>query len=67
MLRRSLSWMLAGFLIAVPMLLTAYAAQTDRLPHKIVLIAVVTIAGIMVSYEELTVDDWRAHYGARRR
>jgi NADH:ubiquinone oxidoreductase subunit 2 (subunit N) len=36
--------MLAGFLIAVPMLLTAYAAQTDRLPHKIVLIAVVTVA-----------------------
>jgi hypothetical protein len=35
--------MLAGFLIAVPMLLTAYAAQTDRLPHKIVLIAVVTV------------------------
>jgi hypothetical protein len=26
------------------MLLTAYAAQTDRLPHKIVLIAVVTMA-----------------------
>jgi hypothetical protein len=50
MLRRSLSWMLAGFLIAVPMLLTAYAAQTDRLPHKIVLIAVVTmtIASVMV-------------------
>jgi hypothetical protein len=44
MLRRSLSCMLAGFLIAVPMLLTAYAAQTDRLPHKIVLIAVVTVA-----------------------
>jgi hypothetical protein len=61
--------MLAGFLIAVPMLLTAYAAQTDRLPHKIVLIAVVTmtIAGVMVLYEELTVGDWRAHYGARRR
>jgi hypothetical protein len=61
--------MLAGFLIAVPMLLTAYAAQTDRLPHKIVLIAVVTmtIAGVMVLYEELTVDDWRAYYGARRR
>jgi hypothetical protein len=53
--------LLAGFLIAVPMLLTAYAAQTDRLPHKIVLIAVVTmmIAGVMVLYEELTVDDWR--------
>jgi hypothetical protein len=47
--------MLAGFLIAVPMLLTAYAAQTDRLPHKIVLIAVVTVViyGIMVSFDEL--------------
>jgi Ca2+/H+ antiporter len=44
MLRRSISCMLAGTLIAVPMLLTAYAAQTDRLPHKIVLIAVVTVA-----------------------
>jgi hypothetical protein len=46
MLRRSLSWMLAGILIAVPMLLTAYAAQTDRLPPKMVLIAVVTRASV---------------------
>jgi hypothetical protein len=53
---RSVRPMLAGFLIAVPMLLTAYAAQTDRLPHKIVLVAVVmmTIAGVMVLYDELT-------------
>jgi hypothetical protein len=50
MFRRAISCMLAGFLIAVPMLLTAYAAQTDWLPHKIVLIAVVTmtIASVMV-------------------
>jgi hypothetical protein len=61
--------MLAGFLIAVPMLLTAYAAQTDRLPHKIVLVAVVmmTIAGVMVLYDELTAGDRRADYGGRRR
>jgi hypothetical protein len=44
MLRRSLSCMLAGALIAVPILLTAYAAQTDRLAPKIVLIAVVMVA-----------------------
>jgi len=40
MLRRSLSFMLTGLLIAVPLLLTAYAAQTDWTPHKTVLIAV---------------------------
>jgi hypothetical protein len=44
MLRRLISCMLAGFLIAVPMLLTAFAAPTDRLPHNIVLIAVVAVA-----------------------
>jgi len=36
--------MLAGFPIVVPMLMTAYAAQTDRLPNKIVLVAVMTVA-----------------------
>jgi hypothetical protein len=44
MLRRLISCMLAGFLIAVPMLLTAFAAPIERLPHKIVLIAVVAVA-----------------------
>jgi hypothetical protein len=34
MLRRSLSFMLTGLLIAVPLLLTAYAAQTDWTPHN---------------------------------
>jgi hypothetical protein len=55
MLRRSLSFMLTGLLIAVPLLLTAYAAQTDWTPHKTVLIAVVTVASasIMALIDEL--------------
>jgi hypothetical protein len=50
--------MLTGLVIAVPILLTAYAAQTDWLPHKIVLIAVVTVAsaGIMTLIDELALD-----------
>ena len=57
MLRRSLSFMLTG-LIAVPLLLTAYAAQTDWTPHKTVLIAVVTVASasIMALIDELALD-----------
>jgi hypothetical protein len=47
-LRRSLSFMLIGVLIAVPILLTANAAQTDWPPHKIVLIAVVTVASACI-------------------
>ena len=55
MLRHSLPFMLTGLLIAVPILLTAYAAQTDWLPDKVVLIAVVTVAsaGIMAVIDEL--------------
>jgi hypothetical protein len=58
MLRRPLSFMLTGLVIAVPILLTAYAAQTDWLPHKIVLIAVVTVAsaGIMTLIDQLALD-----------
>jgi hypothetical protein len=58
MFRRSLSFLLTGLLIAVPILLTAYAAQTDWLPHKIVLITVVTVAsaGIMALIDELALD-----------
>jgi hypothetical protein len=58
MLRRSLSFMLTGLLIAVPLLLTAYAAQTDWTPHKTVLIAVVTVASasIMALIDELALD-----------
>jgi hypothetical protein len=39
-------------------LLTAYAAQTDWSPHKIVLIAVVTVASasIMALIDELALD-----------
>jgi hypothetical protein len=50
--------MLTGLLIAVPILLAAYAAQTDWPPHKIVLIAVVTVAsaGIMALIDELVLD-----------
>jgi uncharacterized membrane protein YbjE (DUF340 family) len=57
-LRRSLSFMLIGVLIAVPILLTANAAQTDWPPHKIVLIAVVTVASacIMALVDELALD-----------
>jgi hypothetical protein len=58
MVRRSLSFMLTGLLIAVPVLLTAYAAQTVWSPHKIVLIAVVTVASasIMALIDELALD-----------
>jgi hypothetical protein len=58
MLRRSLSYMLTGLLIAVPILLTAYAAQTDWTPNKIAMIAVVTVAsaGIMTLIDELGLD-----------
>jgi hypothetical protein len=58
MSRRSLSLMLTGLLIAVPISLTAYAAESDWLPHKIVLIAVVTVAsaGIMALIDELALD-----------
>jgi len=50
--------MLTGLLIAVPLLLTAYAAQTDWTPHKTVLIAVVTVASasIMALIDELALD-----------
>ena len=48
MLRHSLPFMLTGLLIAVPILLTAYAAQTDWLPDKVVLIAVVTVASASI-------------------
>jgi hypothetical protein len=67
MLRRSLWCMLTGFLIAVPILLAAYAAQTDWPPHKIVLIAVVTVAsaGITALVDELVLDRRRAHPTAR--
>ena len=58
MVRRSLSFMLTGLLIAVPILLTAYAAQTDWSPHKIALIAVVTVASasLMALIDELALD-----------
>jgi hypothetical protein len=47
--------MLTGLVIAVPILFAAYAAQTDWLPDKIVLLAVVTVAsaGIMAVIDEL--------------
>jgi hypothetical protein len=44
--------MLTGLLIAVPLLLTAYAAQTDWTPHKTVLIAVVTMASVKPCYAD---------------
>ena len=59
MLRRSLPFMFTGLLIAVPILLAAYAAQTDDWPpHKIVLIAMVTVASasIMALINELVLD-----------
>jgi hypothetical protein len=57
-MRRSLAFMLTGVLIAVPILLTAYAVQTDWPPYKIVLIAVVTVAsaGILALIDELALD-----------
>jgi hypothetical protein len=58
MFRRSLSFLLTSLLIAVPILLTAYAAQTDWPTHKIVLITVATVAtgGIMALIDELALD-----------
>jgi hypothetical protein len=58
MLRRSLSFILTGLLIAVPILLAAYTAQIDWPPYKIVLIAMVTVAsaGIMALIDELALD-----------
>jgi hypothetical protein len=40
---------------SMPILVTAYAVQIDWLPHKIVLIAVVTVAsaGVMTLLDEL--------------
>jgi peptidoglycan biosynthesis protein MviN/MurJ (putative lipid II flippase) len=69
MLRRSLSSMLTGLLIAVPILLTAYAAQTDWTPNKIALIAVVTVASasIMALIDELGLDRRIGAEGIRQR
>lgn len=56
MLRRSISCMAAGLLIAVPAWFFAYAWLYDWMPHKIVPIAVgaLGITGVMWLYDELT-------------
>jgi hypothetical protein len=69
MFRRSLLFMLTGLLIAVPILLTAYAAQTDWSPNNIAMIAVVTVAsvGIMTLIDELGLDRRIGAEGIRQR
>jgi hypothetical protein len=56
MLRRSISFMIAGSLAITPFWFLAYASAIDWLPHKLVPVAVLTMGtiGIMWLYDELS-------------
>ena len=55
MLRRAISCAVAGLLIAIAIWMTAYAVDTDWIPHPIVplIVAFVGIAGVMWLYDEI--------------